>query len=721
MPRSWGSRSLKIVGIGALVVGAGLVVAAPANAAPVSDVAALRQAVNSANSAHAAADIELVPGTTYSLPGAGGCGNGANAGDLSIASGQPVKIFTPDGQAPAVLEMTCDPATTPQRVIQVLPDASGKTGKLTLRNVVIKNGHSPNQVDGGNFGGGVLSTGDVAVENSTFDGNTAGDGRTGDQKTAEGGAGGFGGGLAADGVVTIDGSTFTGNRAGNGGNGFAEQASSCDGGLGGEGGAVVATRGLTITNSTFTGNSAGNGGNGPDGECGSDHLPAGGDGGNGGAVQCGLFRTANDAVNACQGPMVVRASTFSGNIAGNGGNGGAFDAAGPGGAGGRGGAIAFAGGKATNGTTTLLVENSTVDGNSSGNGGKGGDGVQPGNGGDGGRAGGIIAEFADRSVSQVATLVHDTITENGGGGAAGAAGTAPPATVAAAATANAGAPGGGSVELKPRWESNATLIGVSAPPANTPDCWVPASTTNTANRTTVADDNNGHGCGFPNGSVLPFDGFALGSLSNNGGPTQTRLPAATSTLVDKVVSGPLAVDQRGVPRPQAAGADIGAVELQLIDMTVTKTASASSVAAGTAVTFTITTKNTGTSSPQPGVTLDDPNCSEMSAASGDTNANNTLDPGEVFTFTCKATPSDAGTFTNTASATITDGAGNKITRTASVDVTVTAAAGGTTALANTGTNDPTPELMTGAWLVIGGALLLFLARPRRIRIRTNTE
>jgi uncharacterized repeat protein (TIGR01451 family) len=613
--------------------------------------------------------------------------------------------------------MTCDPATTPQRVFKV-QGTKGPAGKLTLRNVVIKSGHAPNK----GSGGGVLSTGDIAVENSTFDGNVAGNGVNGTADSPAGSPGGFGGGLAAIGKITIDGSTFTGNRAGNGGNGFADPAKSCAGGIGGEGGALVAVSGLTITNSTFTGNSAGNGGNGPDSECG-DNVPGGGDGGNAGAVMCGVFVTASDAASGCLGPMIVRASTFSGNIAGNGGNGGSSARGGAGGAGGRGGAIAFAGTKLADGPSTLLVENSTLDGNSSGNGGKGGNGGDAGSGGDGGRGGAIIAEFADRSTAEVAKLVHDTVTENGGGGTPGAPGT--PDTIgpqaAVAALAIPGRPGGGSVEFAPQWASVSTVIGVSSPPAGTPDCWKRA-TSATLSRTTVADGDV-DGCGFGSGSVLPFDGFALGSLANNGGPTQTRLPAVASTLVDKVtgVTGQLAVDQRGVARPQAAGSDIGAVELQLIDMAVTKTASSASVAAGTEVTFTITTKNTGTSSPQKGVTIDDPNCTEMSAASGDTNTNDTLDPGEIFTFTCKATPTDAGTFTNTATATITDGAGVKITRTASVDVTVTAAAGGSTALANTGTNDPTPELIIGAWLVTGGALLMFLARPRRIRVRTNIE
>jgi hypothetical protein len=67
----------------------------------------------------------------------------------------------------------------------------------------------------------------------------------------------------------------------------------------------------------------------------------------------------------------------------------------------------------------------------------------------------------------------------------------------------------------------------------------------------------------------------LGSLANNGGPTQTELPADTSPVVNKGMSFGLSTDQRGLTRPVAFpgvsnstaagadGADMGAVELQL--------------------------------------------------------------------------------------------------------------------------------------------------------------
>ncbi|MFL5817028.1 MAG: choice-of-anchor Q domain-containing protein [Conexibacter sp.] len=53
----------------------------------------------------------------------------------------------------------------------------------------------------------------------------------------------------------------------------------------------------------------------------------------------------------------------------------------------------------------------------------------------------------------------------------------------------------------------------------------------------------------------------LSPLQNNGGPTDTFAPATASPLVDTGdTANCSATDQRGVPRPQGAGCDVGAVE-----------------------------------------------------------------------------------------------------------------------------------------------------------------
>jgi predicted outer membrane repeat protein len=62
----------------------------------------------------------------------------------------------------------------------------------------------------------------------------------------------------------------------------------------------------------------------------------------------------------------------------------------------------------------------------------------------------------------------------------------------------------------------------------------------------------------------------LGPLANNGGPTQTMLPLPGSPAIDNGSDATCAaspvngVDQRGIPRPQGARCDIGAVETDTI-------------------------------------------------------------------------------------------------------------------------------------------------------------
>jgi hypothetical protein len=62
----------------------------------------------------------------------------------------------------------------------------------------------------------------------------------------------------------------------------------------------------------------------------------------------------------------------------------------------------------------------------------------------------------------------------------------------------------------------------------------------------------------------------LGPLADNGGPTPTLLPQPESPLIDAIPIGScqsngaaaIITDQRGVTRPQRAGCDIGAVEVE---------------------------------------------------------------------------------------------------------------------------------------------------------------
>jgi hypothetical protein len=74
-------------------------------------------------------------------------------------------------------------------------------------------------------------------------------------------------------------------------------------------------------------------------------------------------------------------------------------------------------------------------------------------------------------------------------------------------------------------------------------------------------------CAFAATGDARVGDLGIGGLANNGGPTRTRLPTATSTLLNAIPAGTagacdaaLPTDQRGQPRPQGVGCDIGAVE-----------------------------------------------------------------------------------------------------------------------------------------------------------------
>ena len=288
-------------------------------------------------------------------------------------------------------------------------------GNLTLQNLTITGGKVATSANGFNAGPG---------------GNGGAGGPGGDSKGGAGVAGGGGGGVRSAGTLTLNGVTVTGNRAGDGGTGGTGAIA----GAGGNGGAGQ------------------NGGNGGESDGGN-----GGDGGSGGGV-----------LNA-GGTATIIASTFTNNVAGNGGKGGAGadggfggtggagkngGTGGPcrggfGGSGGNGGGVATApvGTTAPAGTTTISasdIEHNTSgvggDGNGCGHGGQGGTGGT-GAGGNGGMGGFGFAGFGGQAghgggVSDIAgslTLSNSTVAVNttsaGGagssvatGGAAGLAG-----------------------------------------------------------------------------------------------------------------------------------------------------------------------------------------------------------------------------------------------------------------------------------------------------------
>ncbi len=284
----------------------------------------------------------------------------------------------------------------------------------------------------------------------------------------------------------------------------------------GSGGAIYNSGQLTIDRTTLIANVAFGGG----GYTGTaDYYTWNGDSGGSGANGFG-----GGICNA--GSLSISRSTLCGNIVegGGGGHGGNgiwnMDIGGSGGAGsfggtGTGGAL-YGGGSLVNCTIAF----NTAQGGTGGAGGEGAGGIPgpSGYGGNGGNGGNGI----DGGVSGSGSFVNCTIAGNQSvAGAAGAGGYAP----AYGTTGLPGTAGYAWGATPTGFQLNVLLF------SNTPD----------------GNDT--------------FANLRLGPLADNGGPTLTMALLPGSPAINAgTASGAPATDQRGVPRPQGAGVDIGAFE-----------------------------------------------------------------------------------------------------------------------------------------------------------------
>jgi hypothetical protein len=424
--------------------------------------------------------------------------------------------------------------TAPFRVIEVEISAN-----LTMSGVTITGGHvtggdgadgaapgEKGENGGSAHGAGIEVSGTLTLTDAVVSGNTTTGGAGGDGASNAGGGGGEGGRGGSAGGAGIGGGTVVLTRvaivnnvaqpgpAGDGG----DASLSGPGGAGGKGGAALgagASAGaspMTITDSLIAGNEArttsgGQGGNGG---------PIGGIGGEGGQGEAsdggGLF--GNGVVKLTN--VTLTANLAEGGKAGNGGNARNEISAtngGEGGAafGGSGGAVALFNGAEGRFASTTFASNSTTAASA----GAGGAGESGGNAG----AAGIAFPARGGNVVMVnATLaVRDTIL-SAGKGAVGAV--------------NCGFGGGGTLEsLGHNLEDGEECIAAPA----------------------AGDLSN-----TPAG---------LGSLQDNGGPTETMALLAGSAAIDagetactNADGALLKTDQRGLPR--LSPCDIGAFEVQ---------------------------------------------------------------------------------------------------------------------------------------------------------------
>jgi predicted outer membrane repeat protein len=418
-------------------------------------------------------------------------------------------------------------------------------GALQVNNCTFTNNSTLPNGKSSTSGGGLLNitAGTLTMTGCTFSGNTA---------PGTGTAGGQGGAVANDGTMSVSNTTISNNSAAFGG-----------------GGVYNGTGTLTLTNSTLSGNTV---------------LPNNATPGQGGgllnevaatvtitgctfsantAQGTGQFAAQGGGIYNSSGTMVVNTSTFTGNSAASDG-GGIYT-------------------RITNVNNLVTINNSTFTNNNSASDG-----------------GGLRAHFGaivtvngctfvgnvasseggaiDGSVASKLTILNSTFTGNSAGSIGGAinCGLGIVSYTNDTITGNrVGGIYGGGINIRSTGVTiNNTIIAGNFQGTGT----TPNNITgyNFSTTTYVADPSSSFNIIGPggsgglvngvNGNQVGVTNLGLGSLANNGGPTQTMALLAGSPAIDRgsnafVTAGE--TDQRGLPRIVNGTVDIGAIELQL--------------------------------------------------------------------------------------------------------------------------------------------------------------
>ena len=451
-------------------------------------------------------------------------------------------------------------------------------GNLTIQNMYIK-GFKAKGGDGADGGGGGLGAGGaiyvegghLTVENSTFDGNQAVGGNGGNHSTSGGGGGlsGNGGNAGADAVGRTLGGGGGGGSRGNGARGGGGPGA----GSGGGGTLTDGTIGGALDVDTAIGGlgglSCGGAGGNADGKNAQDASCPGGGGGGGGAVSpLSLFVSGGHGGNGNYGGGGGGAGAGGG--VGDGGRGGFGGGGGEGDTGGDGG---YGGGGGGSSGSTLIGSDPFPGGNPGHFAGRGG---SFGFGGGGAALGGAIFSHKGTVVIQNSTFANNFVVN----------GVTPPATcfddgchLAADGHAEGGAifAVNGSltvqnstintngtigrtqifVDQESQGQTSFTLENsIAYNEAGLPECSYTDGVQANGYGNLI-----GHNAGCP--GVVTSASPLLGLLQlNSPGLTPTMAISKVSPALDAAdPSTSLTVDQRGFPRPQENGFDIGAFEL----------------------------------------------------------------------------------------------------------------------------------------------------------------
>jgi CSLREA domain-containing protein len=394
----------------------------------------------------------------------------------------------------------------------------------------------------GSGGGGIFASGkyNVVIEDSTISGNTA-----------EAGGGIYSGPFTELSITgsTIGGSTTEGNTA----------TGTSGGGMFGGGGIFALAESLALTESTVSGNTSSEAGGGIfsvtkygttiDSSTISNNTATNG----GGLSVLGGFDLGTD-----ENPVLVRDSTISGNNAPNG----------------AGIEIGY-----DSGSTPVTVTGSTISGNEGGAGSFGG--------------GVLIVGQLHSAFDLVDSTISGNSATNGGGVSLSHGGGPTPllgpggsigfdnSTIAR----NTAATSGGGIYLG-QYDSgsgsqsgtaaiNSTIVADNTAGGAPNDLFRPTTSTSGGFTNSFSlVENPGNAPMLSSQALITGVDPQLGTLADNGGPTETLPPSNTSPVIDQGKAQPdLTTDQRGEPRtvdngkpqpPGGDGTDIGAVELPLI-------------------------------------------------------------------------------------------------------------------------------------------------------------
>lgn len=202
------------------------------------------------------------------------------------------------------------------------------------------------------------------------------------------------------------------------------------------------------------------------------------------------------------------------------------------------------------GTSSLTIDNSTISGNRASDG-----------------AGGGINFGATGSLTITnSTITNNLATQDGGGVYVSSMATISSTTITGNVGDNdaSGLPGGGGGV----WVGGGGALTLQRTiVAGNTDASAGAEAPDCAGGPASGGSNligNTEGCAY---TADPTDKLTmspqLGPLADNGGPTMTHALLTGSPAIDGVTGTCEAADQRGVPRPQGTGCDIGAYELAL--------------------------------------------------------------------------------------------------------------------------------------------------------------